>query len=327
MKLDRCHAFPIINASRLPPIEVLCGGPGREADVSRKSGTAVQRALAATGCDARLVSVTGPVTAGALRRGALVFNVIHGTYGEDGTLQAELDAGGWSYVGSTAAASRLCMDKAATRDIAVAAGVPVAWGRVIAPGETGQPGSLGAPVGPLVLKPQADGSSVGLRMLDGAAAVPAAVAEVRAELGNIGLLLEERLAGPECTVAVIEDAAGTPVALTPIRIVPHAQVYDYEAKYLRNDTRYELLGDTEAALAAELQRLALALYRAAACRHFTRIDFMLGADGRPRLLEANTLPGFTDHSLVPKAAAAAGLDFTALCLHLAWQAAGAKVPT
>jgi len=129
----------------------------------------------------------------------------------------------------------------------------------------------------------------------------------------VPMLLEERLPGPEYTVAVLEVEDGTPRALPPIRIAPAGETYDYEAKYAADDTGYEVL-DGEPG--PRLCELALAAYTACGCRDFARVDLMADREGGLRILEVNTLPGFTSHSLVPKAAAAAGIDFSALCARL-----------
>ncbi|TVR43436.1 MAG: D-alanine--D-alanine ligase [Planctomycetota bacterium] len=296
-------------------VDVLMGGPGREREVSLKSGSAVTAALQASGYDARAVVVEQRLSLEDLRPGALVFNVIHGTYGEDGELQGQLDAWGRAYIGSDAVASRLCMDKTATRRRVSEAGLRIAWGAAIDPRN---PASLRDLVPPtltgLVVKPARDGSSVGLRFLPSKSFLLPTVEELVLELGPIPLLVEERLPGPEYTVAMVEQVPGEPRALPPIAICPAQGAYDYEAKYLRQDTRYQRVTDT--ALAAELQRRAEIAYGACGCRDFARIDFMAASDGDPCLLEINTLPGFTDHSLVPMAAAWSGMDFSALCQHL-----------
>jgi D-alanine-D-alanine ligase len=171
----------------------------------------------------------------------------------------------------------------------------------------------------LVLKPRADGSSVGLHLVGSAAELPALIAAERGRLGPVDFLVERRLPGPEYTVGVLDDPAGVR-ALPPISIVPAGEAYDYEAKYVSDATAY--LFPEEAALVAELEELGLAAHRACGCRHFSRVDFIADEDGRPRFLEINTLPGFTSHSLLPKAAARAGMDFAALVDHLVRLAAG-----
>lgn len=305
----------------IPPVDVVCGGPGREHDVSVTSGKAVYQALLSAGVDARLVTVDQTLELSQLRSGSVVFNVIHGTYGEDGTLQQVLDEAGRVYVGSGVAASRLCMDKDATKSMAQAAGIPVAWGRGL---DVRNPMGIRDLVPPtltgLVIKPRCDGSSVGLRFIPSKSFLLPTIEELIHELGPIPLLVEERLPGPEYTVAIIEQPDRSVQTLPPIAIVPAAGSYDYAAKYQRDDTAYEPVDDET--LAQSLQALAEKAYLAAGCRDFARVDFMLNASAQPCLLELNTLPGFTNHSLVPKAAQWVGMDFNALCLHLIQLAAG-----
>lgn len=306
--------------SVLAPVDVLYGGPGREAPVSRKSGAAILQALRDADVDAVGVDCDQRCDCAALRPGSVVFNIIHGTYGEDGTLQAELDAAGRVYIGSDAAASRLCMDKARTKAVAAEAGVPVAWGKVIDPRQAVDPGLLRVPHGgPLVIKPVADGSSVGLRLLPSVSFLLPAIEELLVEIGPVPLLVEERLPGPEFTVTVLDDEAGAPQALPPLCILPAGESYDYQAKYERSDTAYTAVDDQ--ARSDALRQAALTVYRACGCRDFARIDFIARADGVCCLMEVNTLPGFTDHSLVPKSAALVGLDFGELCRRLIARAA------
>lgn len=295
-------------------VDVVFGGPGREAAVSRLSGAAIVDGLRAAGCDVAAVPVGDRIDPAALRDDAVVFNIVHGTYGEDGSAQDDLAAAGRVYVGSDARASRLCMDKEGCKQVLAGAGLPVPWGRVIDPTRPVDPRDLRPPsLAGFVLKPRRDGSSVGLRAIANLGFLLPTLEELVVELGPVPLLLEERLPGPEYTVAVLEDADGTPRALPPIRIVPASENYDYRAKYHSDDTRYEILApDAVPALGA----YALRAYAACGCRDFARIDLMADRAGEPRILEVNTLPGFTAHSLVPKAAAAAGIDFPALCHRL-----------
>jgi D-alanine-D-alanine ligase len=295
-------------------VDVVMGGPGREAPVSRHSGAAIAAALEAAGYAVQTLDIGERLELSALRPQSVVFDIVHGTYGEDGTLQRELEAAGRTYVGSDASVSALCMDKEATKVRLRAQHLPVPWGRAFDPRAMRDPRDFRPPsMAGLVLKPQRDGSSVGLRMLPSLSFLLPELESVVAELGPVPMLLEERLPGPEYTVAILEDEAGEPQALPPIRIVPAGETYDYSAKYAADDTRYELV---DAAPGPRLCELALAAYHACGCRDFARVDLMAAADGELRILEVNTLPGFTSHSLVPKAAAAAGIDFTTLCVRL-----------
>jgi D-alanine-D-alanine ligase len=300
-------------------IDLIMGGPGREAAVSRRSGAAVAAALRRLGHDVLEIDIAGELDPARLRADAVVFNLVHGTYGEDGRMQAVLEAAGRAYVGSDAAASRLCMDKDATKARLAKAGIRVPWGvridlsRPFAPRDLKIPHHAG-----LVLKPACDGSSVGLRMVANPSFILPAIEEIIREYGAQPYLLEERLPGPEYTVAVIEDDAGAR-ALPPLLISPAQGVFDYQAKYHRSDTREE--PETDAALAQALARLGEAAHRACGCRDISRTDIMRCADGGLAVLEVNTLPGMTDASLAPKAAAAAGMSYDLFSDHLVQRAA------
>jgi D-alanine-D-alanine ligase len=305
-------------------VDVLCGGPGREAEVSRRSGAAILKGLIEAGHDTVLHDLPGTLDPAVLRPDAVVFNIIHGTYGEDGTLQVELERLGRTFVGSDAAASRLCMDKQATKERLAAAGIRVPWGATIDLGTPFRPTDLRLPhLGGLVLKPRDDGSSVGLRMISGPSFLLPACEELLAEVGPRRYLVEERLPGPEYTCAVIEEDGG-PRALPPIAIRPAGGVFDYHAKYHSAETVEEPVADPD--LAARLGRVAVAAHRACGCRDLSRTDLMRTADGDHAVLEINTLPGFTGASLTPKAAAAAGIGFSALVDHLVRRAAARSRP-
>ncbi len=306
-------------------VDLIYGGPGREAAVSRTSGKAIEAAMRRLGYDLAVIDLTGELDLSRLRSGAVVFNIVHGTYGEDGTLQRLLETSGTSYVGSDAAASALCMDKWKTKDRLKAAGVRVPWAVRVDLGSPFSPKDLKLPHhGGLVLKPVADGSSVGLKIVPSPSFVLPAVEELLASgVKPQPYLIEERLPGPEYTCAVLDEDAG-PRALPPIRIVPAQGAYDYEAKYQRDDTRYELV--TDAALVAKLQAIAVRAHALCGCRDVSRTDLMRTADDDIAVLELNTLPGFTDHSLTPKAAAAAGIGFDQLVDRLVRRAAARMTP-
>jgi D-alanine-D-alanine ligase len=299
-------------------IDIIQGGPGREAAVSRRSGAAIAKALTGRGHDVAIVDLDGTLDIARLRRGATVFNIVHGTYGEDGAVQALLDLHGFAYVGSDAAASRLCMDKTRAKERMRAAGVRVPWGVEVDLRKPFGPADLKLPhQGPLVLKPADDGSSVGLKMVANPGWILPAVEEILRDVGPRRYLIEERLPGPEYTVAVIDEDAG-PRAL-PALFIQAAEVFDYAAKYQRDDTVEEPVRD--AALDAAIGAIGVAAYRACGCRDLARIDVMRTADDGLAVLEVNTLPGMTDRSLVPKEAAAAGIPFDILCERLVQRAA------
>lgn len=300
-------------------VDVLMGGPGREAAISRRSGTAIAEALHRRGHDVVVIDIADRLDPRTLRRDAVVFNIIHGTYGEDGTVQAELDALGVSYVGSDAATSRLCMDKGATKARLTERGLRVPWGVRLDLRQPFSPKDLRIPHhAGLVLKPACDGSSVGLKMVANPSFVLPAIEEILRELGPVPYLLEERLPGPEYTVAVVDLGDG-PRALPPLTIRAADGVFDFDAKYQRSDTQETPV--TDAAIAVRLAELGVAAHVACGCRDISRCDIMRTSDGDYALLEVNTLPGFTGASLVPKAAAAAGISFDELVERLAARAA------
>ncbi len=306
-----------LDVARFGRVAVLMGGTSAEREVSLDSGRNVLEALRARGVDAHAVDGL-PALLDALRNGATpdrapldsagydrVFNILHGGVGENGVLQGTLDALGLPCTGSGVLGSALSMDKIRTKQVWMAEGLPTARFVRIPPG-----GDLAAALRslglPAFVKPSTEGSSVGVFRLLSEADLAPAVAFARTYPGE--LLAEQMITGGEYTVGILGD-----VALPSVRIVPAGDWYDYHAKYIADDTQYHcpgLDGDDEAAIRA----LALAGFRAAACTGWGRVDVMRHADGRFLLMEINTAPGMTSHSLVPKAAREAGLSFEDLCL-------------
>ena len=300
-------------------VDVIMGGPGREAVISRRSGTAIVDALRRRGHEVKIIDVAQRLDVHELRSDAVAFNIIHGTYGEDGTLQAELDEAGITYVGSDAAVSRLCMDKGLTKARLTEHKLRVPWGVRLDLRQPFSPKDLKVPHhAGLVLKPACDGSSVGLKIIANPSFILPAIEEILRELGPVPYLLEERLPGPEYTVAVV-DLGNGPQALPPLAIRAVDGVFDFEAKYQRADTMETPVTDVD--LAKRLADLGLAAHRACGCRDISRCDIMRTADGDLALLEINTLPGFTTASLVPKAAAAADIPFDDLVERVVQRAA------
>ena len=300
-------------------VDVIMGGPGREAVISRRSGTAIADALRRRGHEVKIIDVAQRLDVHELRADAVAFNIIHGTYGEDGTLQAELDQAGITYVGSDAAVSRLCMDKGLTKARLTEHKLRVPWGVRLDLRQPFSPKDLKVPHhAGLVLKPACDGSSVGLKIIANPSFILPAIEEILRELGPVPYLLEERLPGPEYTVAVVDLGDG-PQALPPLAIRAVDGVFDFDAKYQRADTMETPVTDVD--LAKRLADLGLAAHRACGCRDISRCDIMRTADGDLALLEVNTLPGFTTASLVPKAAAAAGIQFDDLVERVVQRAA------
>jgi D-alanine-D-alanine ligase len=235
----------------------------------------------------------------------LVIPVIHGDYGEDGTVQAELDARGVAYAGCEAAASRLCLDKVATKQAMRRAGVPAIPEVAFAGGVKPTAAALVAQLGPqVVLKPADKGSSVGLYVVEGEEAIAAALALIPAT-GQ--WMAERRLQGREMSIGILGGQA-----MGLVEIVPRKGVYDYQSKYTKGSSDYIYPAVVPAELTARIQAAAEALFQACRCRDFARADLFLEPDGQFYFLEINTMPGMTETSLMPKSASCAGLDFPAL---------------
>ena len=289
-------------------IALLMGGPGSEREVSLVSGKAVLEALQQEGYT-RVTPVIVDSERPAIPEGTeLCYNIIHGTYGEDGGLQAYLEELGLPYTGASSATSRLCFDKALSKEIFVEHGVPTPRSEIIAPGQR-----PGMPL-PLVIKPPCEGSSVGVEIVHEEGQLEAALA-ADARFGT-PLLVEEFIAGKELTVAILDGEA-----LPVIHICPRSGFYDmnnkYPALYGGVGSDYICPADLTPEETAAVQQAALAAYRALGVEVYGRVDVLLTADGKPYVLEINTIPGMTSASLFPKAAAAVGISFGALCEKIA----------
>ena len=293
-------------------VAVLMGGTSAEREVSLDSGRNVLDALRARGVDAFAVDGI-PALVDAIRAGKVdrVFNILHGNKGggEDGVLQGLLEALGVPFTGSRVLGSALSMDKIRTKQVWLAEGLSTPRYVRLAKGADVHAAAreLGLPV---IVKPSCEGSSVGVsRVLDDGA-LDEAVALAARYPGE--MLMEQMVQGDELTVAVLASGDGH-VALPSIRIVPKGEWYDYNAKYVAEDTQYlcpGLEGEDERAIG----QLALAAFIAAGCHGWGRVDVMRDRDsGRLYLLEVNTAPGMTSHSLVPKAARQVGVPFEELC--------------
>jgi D-alanine-D-alanine ligase len=288
-------------------VAVALGGSSSEREVSLDSGANVLEALRARGIDAQPVDgIPALVEAALARRIDRVFNVMHGHRGggEDGVLQGALEALGVPYTGSGVLASALAMDKIRSKQVWIALGLSTPRYVRHRPGDDVRAAvrELGLPV---VVKPANEGSSVGISRVFGEGDLPAAV-ELAARYDG-ELLIEQLIVGGEYTVGILGDEA-----LPSIRIVPAGEYYDYHAKYVSDDTQYLCPGlDGEAE--AELRALALDAFRTLGCSGWGRVDVMRDREGRNFLLEVNTAPGMTSHSLVPKAARQVGIDFETLC--------------
>lgn len=286
-------------------VAVALGGNSAEREVSLDSGRNVLEALRSRGVDAHPVDGI-PALLDALRAGhfARVFNILHGRGGEDGMLQGALQALGVPFTGSGVLGSALTMDKVRTKEVWIANGLPTPRFRAYRKGDdiAAIIGELGYPV---IVKPSHEGSSVGITRVHGDADLPAALELATRYDGE--LVIEQLIVGDELTVGILDGEA-----LPSIHIVPRGAFYDYHAKYVAEDTQYlcpGLAGEDEQVIRA----LASAAFRAAGASGWGRVDVMRDRDGRNWLLEVNTTPGMTSHSLVPKAARAIGIEFPELC--------------
>ena len=293
-------------------VAVLRGGVGRERDVSLESGRCVAEALRQGGLDV-ITSDIRPDDMQILDRGGIdvFFPALHGEFGEDGQLQQVFEDRGLVYVGSGPEASRRAFDKMISKQLFAQAGVEVPavleFNQDSDP--TGCEEQLEALGQRFVVKPVRQGSSVGVYIVDGRREAMDAAERVRREFGDC--MIESFITGREITVGVLGRQT-----LPIIEIRSKTGFYDYHAKYA--DDRTEYLFDTIAddGVRARIGRAALACFEALGCRDFARIDFMLGEGGTPYALEANTIPGFTTHSLLPKAAARIGVSMSDLCVRI-----------
>ena len=283
-------------------ITVMLGGPSAEREVSLRSGASVATALRSLG---HQVFELDPREAGwRLAPGTeVVFLALHGTYGEDGTVQAELEKLRVPYTGCDAGASRIGFDKALTKQRCVAMGVPTARSLVMESAKTPWPMGWNPP---LVLKPVRQGSSVGLQFVERVEQWPVALAEALRH--DTEVLLEEKIIGRECTVGILGEK---PLPIVEVR--PKSGVYDYRTKYSVGATEYFCPAPFDEATTRRVQEAALGAFRAIGGRDYSRVDVMVRANGDPVVLEVNTLPGMTETSLLPKAAAAAGIGYPELC--------------
>jgi D-alanine-D-alanine ligase len=290
-------------------IAVLMGGPGSERQVSLASGNAVLKALQQLGLDSVAVDLrTADVD---LPAGIdLVFNVIHGTFGEDGQLQEILDARGIPYTGAGAVSSRLAFDKQLTKKEFVKHGVPTPWSELLDLSDGPKLPSIGTP---FVVKPLREGSSVGVHIVRTPDETAGALAD-DARYGEV--LVEEFIAGKELTVGILDGKA-----LPIVHISPPAGVYDMASKYPwlsgSQGSEYFCPADLDEETTRRVQAAALEAHRATGVEIYSRVDVLLDPQNNPYVLEVNTIPGMTETSLLPKAAAAAGISFPALCEKIA----------
>jgi D-alanine-D-alanine ligase len=295
-------------------ITVLLGGPSAEREISLKSGAAVATALRSLG---HQVYEVDPRT-GELKLPAntdVVFIALHGTYGEDGTVQQQLEALNVAFTGCDSVASRVAFDKVLTKQRCLDSGIPTARFVVLDSPGASWPAGWRPPV---VLKPVRQGSSVGLQFVDRVDGLKTALAE--ALRYDREVLMEERIVGREVTVGILAGEA-----LPVVEIRPKQGGFDYHNKYTAGATEYSCPASFPADVTARIQAAGSEAFEAVGGRDFGRVDVMINEAGEPIILEVNTVPGLTDTSLLPKAAAAAGLTFPQLCQRMV-DLARARVP-
>jgi D-alanine-D-alanine ligase len=283
-------------------ITVMLGGPSAEREVSLRSGAQVAKALRSLGhqvheLDPRDDSWVLPTGTN------VVFLALHGTYGEDGTVQRRLEEMGTLYTGCDAEASRIGFDKSLTKERCVAAGVATARFTVV-----DIPGARW-PMGwnpPIVLKPLRQGSSVGLQFVHRVEDWSKSLTEAMRHDSRV--LVEERISGRECTVGILDEQV-----LPILEVRPKAGVYDYKTKYTPGTTEYFCPAPFDTATTNRIGNAALGAFKAIGGRDYSRVDVMVRASGEPVVLEVNTLPGMTETSSLPKVAAAAGISYPELC--------------
>lgn len=305
LRLDPSAARHVTRAEEFGRVAVLLGGSSSERAVSLVSGRAVFAALERRGVQAQEFDPSERPLAELLEHGIeRAWIALHGPGGEDGTVQGALECLGLPYTGSGVLGSAIGMDKLRTKRLAQAIAVPTA-DYVVLQDAADLDIALERLGLPMIIKPATQGSSVGMTRVERAADLAAAW---RAALRLDPVVFAERwIGGAEYTVAILQGEA-----LPSIRIETPRAFYDYEAKYLRDDTRYLCPSGLSNEAEAHLARLALAAFEVCGAQGWGRVDFMMDRTGRAQLLEINTVPGMTDHSLVPMAARAAGIDFDEL---------------
>lgn len=300
-------------------IIVLMGGPSAEREVSLRTGRAVCEALSAKGCNVATLELDrNIVTNLQAANPAVVFIAVHGKYGEDGVIQGILDLLEIPYTGSGVLASALAMDKALSKKVFMASGVPTPPALFF--GLQDKLTGFAAMISriregfalPVVIKAATQGSSIGVTIVDTAEKLPAAVDD--AFLYSESIVVEQFISGKEVTVAVWGNE--TPEALPIIEIAPKSGRYDYQSKYTQGATEYIVPARLSAEVAGSVQAAAVKAHMALGCKGLSRVDFMIDNTGNFYALEVNTIPGMTGTSLVPKAAAAAGVEFGDFLLKL-----------
>jgi D-alanine-D-alanine ligase len=312
-----------IDVRALGRVAVLMGGTSAERQISMMSGAGVLAALRSQGVDAHAFDPAERELVELKREGfARCFIALHGRHGEDGTVQGALELLGIPYTGSGVLASAIAMDKVMTKRVWIAEGLPTPRYVWLAPGNRAPervrtvPDELGLP---LIVKPPREGSSIGITKVAGYSQMQGAVA--LAAKYDADVLCEEFIEGEEVTCPVLGQGEGAR-ALPVIRIMAPEGAYDYQNKYFTDEVKYQCPSGLPADEEREIQRIVVQAYRTLGCRGWGRADLMIRAsDRKPFLLEMNTSPGMTTHSLVPMSAKATGMSYEALCLHIVAHAA------
>ena len=288
-------------------VAVLYGGTSAEREVSLKSGKAVHAGLLANGIDAHLIDTKYHSITNLKEKGyTKAFIILHGRGGEDGIVQAILTYQNIPYTGSDVLSSALTMDKLKTKLVWKSLNLPVAEYVMVEKSQSIDTDTIVKQLGlPLFVKPSHEGSSVGMARVNEASELEAAISA--AFKYDSVVMVESFLAGPEFTVAIVGDEV-----LPSIHIKPATKFYDYDAKYLSDTTQYFCPSGLPDEQEKEIRKLALDAYKAVGCRGWGRVDIMFNANQKPFLLEVNTAPGMTDHSLVPMAAKEHGWSFNEL---------------
>ncbi|MFA5369390.1 MAG: D-alanine--D-alanine ligase [Candidatus Omnitrophota bacterium] len=293
-------------------VAVLSGGPSSERDVSVRSADAVFGALCSAGINTVLVDVMDPES---LKRDLsalgidIVFIALHGRFGEDGSVQALLDEWGIPYTGSGPRASKLSFDKALSKEIFRARGIPTP-NYIIMEREGFDPCQVRDISLPCVIKPSNEGSSIGMSMVRSKADIMPAIE--KAFVYDSKIIIEDYARGADITVGILGDEP-----LPVISIQPKSGFYDYYSKYTPGASEYGVPADIPGVLSCRAQDLGLAAHKALGCKSLSRVDMILDKPNNIiTVLEVNTIPGFTQTSLLPKAARAAGIDFTRMCLDI-----------
>lgn len=289
-------------------VGVLAGGPSNEREISLKSGNAVFNALKGSGLDAVLIDADENEFSKKVDSSKInaAFIALHGRFGEDGTVQRMLEEKRIPYTGSGPESSRLALDKLASKEAFRKAGLHVPRHKVLPRGEDFSKLEISFPC---VVKPRYEGSSIGLSVVQDENDMHKAIDEA-SEFGE-EVIIEEFIPGREITVGVLDGKA-----LPVIEIVPAEGVYDFSAKYHSKCTQYIAPAKLEEKAYSASQEAGLKAHLALGCRGFSRVDIRLSSEGKPFILEVNTIPGLTERSLLPMAAKAAGLDFPGLCVKM-----------